>query len=144
MDLLGLAKMVLERGSGEPYQQIELGILPTWLSRLILDKTGWDLEHFKLVLATSEIHHIYKKHGNSQQEAKRGQEAVTPWHLALLPYIIFNPDLVLRKAAKKASHKEVIEIQKEFGGLFVCMLEVRRKRRHLAVMTLYKRVKKKD
>lgn len=95
---------------------------------------------------SSAYGHNQKHHGNSENEARRGQIAITEDDYARIPEILDSYDRVSKSTNKtKGVGNEVIIYEKEFDDGYIYYLEEKRDRRKsLAFHTMYKKKKGTD
>ena len=94
---------------------------------------------FKRTVDNYAIVHTHNKHGQSSKEISRGQIAVLVNDYLLIPEIIDNPNRI-SVGEKSNIGTELIIYEKEINGIdYFYVEEVRKKRKSLAMKTLYKR-----
>ena len=94
---------------------------------------------FKRTIDNYAIVHTHNKHGHESKEISRGQIAVTMGDYLLIPTIVRSPDVVTL-GEKSNIGTDLIKYEKEINGIcYFYVEEVRKKRKSLAMKTLYKR-----
>jgi phage-Barnase-EndoU-ColicinE5/D-RelE like nuclease3 len=94
---------------------------------------------FKRTVDNYAIVHTHNKHGQESKEISRGQIAVTEEDYLLIPTILQNPDNIFH-GEKSNIGTDLIKYEKEINGIcYFYVEEVRKKRKSLAMKTLYKR-----
>ncbi len=94
---------------------------------------------FKRTIDNYAIVHTHNKHGQESKEISRGQIAVTVDDYLLIPIIVKSPDIITL-GEKSNVGTDLIRYEKEINGIcYFYIEEVRRKRKSLAMKTLYKR-----
>ena len=94
---------------------------------------------YKRTIDNYAIVHTHNKHGQASKEISRGQIAVLVSDYLLIPKIADNPDKV-SVGEKSNIGTELIIYEKQMSGIdYFYVEEVRKKRKSLAMKTLYKR-----
>jgi hypothetical protein len=94
---------------------------------------------FKRTIDNYAIVHTNNKHGLESKEISRGQIAVTIDDYLLIPIIVKYPDVIIL-GDKSNIGTNLIKYEKEINGIcYFYVEEVRKKRKSLAMKTLYKR-----
>jgi hypothetical protein len=94
---------------------------------------------FKRTIDNYAIVHTNNKHGLKSKEISRGQIAVTIDDYLLIPIIVKYPDVIIL-GDKSNIGTDLIKYEKEINGIcYFYVEEVRKKRKSLAMKTLYKR-----
>jgi len=106
-------------------------------SRLIENKTGFDLFGYTRTIDTSAVKHILKKHGNSEKELLRGQIAVLDSDFDLINAIAF-PENIISFEKNKIGNICLLYKTKIVETYFYAE-EIRTGKKYLALNTLYKR-----
>lgn len=97
------------------------------------------LAGFKRTIDNYAIVHTHNKHGQESKEISRGQIAVLLSDYLLIPEIVREPK-VISVGEKSNIGTELIIYEKEINGVrYFYVEEVRKKRKSLAMKTLYKR-----
>ncbi|MDZ7896792.1 MAG: hypothetical protein U5N85_02030 [Arcicella sp.] len=97
------------------------------------------LSDFKHTVDNYAIIRTHNKHGQESKEISRGQIAVLRSDYLLVPKIITEPDKV-SIGEKSGIGTDLIIHEKEINGVvYFYVEEVRKKRKSLAMKTLYKR-----
>jgi phage-Barnase-EndoU-ColicinE5/D-RelE like nuclease3 len=137
-ELSELIKYAFEDTSNQ-LKTIELHFLELdelqFFEELLLDiKKG-----IKRTIDNYAIVHTHNKHGQESKEKSRGQIAVTVDDYLLIPAIVKNPDTI-HHGEKSNIGTDLIKYEKEINGIcYFYVEEVRKKRKSLAMKTLYKR-----
>jgi hypothetical protein len=98
-----------------------------------LDVTG-----FVLIVDDQHIAHATRQHGNARTEAKRGQLPIDLDDYARLPRILGDPDTVDPAETGRRGGPAAV-VAKVIGGVaYRVIVELRRHRRQLAFVTIYK------
>jgi len=96
------------------------------------DVTGWDY-----ALDASTVGHIARGHGETEAEATRGQRAATAQDYARLPEILAAPDEVTDGGTSRVGRR-VVRISRVIEGeRHTAALELRGKRKTLALVSLW-------
>jgi hypothetical protein len=94
---------------------------------------------FKRTIDNYAIVHTHNKHGQESKEISRGQIAITMDDYLLIPTILQNPDAIYH-GEKSNIGTDLIKYEKMINGIcYFYVEEVRKKRKSLAMKTLYKR-----
>jgi hypothetical protein len=97
------------------------------------------LSEFKHTVDNYAIVHTHNKHGQESKEISRGQIAVLGSDYLLIPEIITESDKV-SIGEKSSIGTDLIMYEKEIDKItYFYVAEVRKKRKSLAMKTLYKR-----
>ncbi len=112
------------------------GAIPKELAARIKQDTGMDVESYNCTLRASEIRKIIADHGAEQNEAQRGQRAITEDDFVSIPQIVQNPDEI-RLSDKLFENKPVIEFVKTINGKTTVATYVSKKHLDLTVQTMY-------
>ena len=97
------------------------------------------LEEFKWTIDNYAIIHTHNKHGQEKKEISRGQIPVVITDYLLIPEIVKEPDKI-SVGEKSNIGTELIIYEKDIDGVnYFYVEEVRKKRKSLAMKTLYKR-----
>ena len=99
--------------------------------------TGTDFTGFQHHVDESAVRHVLKEHGDPQLEARRGQIPVTREDFALLPQIT-DPSAAMVESAGESNGLPLIRYTRQIGDTFYVVEEVRRRRKRLALKTMYK------
>jgi hypothetical protein len=107
----------------------------TFLEKLL----SLTLSGFKHTVDNYAIVHTHNKHGQESKEISRGQIAVLRSDYLLIPEIITEPNKI-SIGEKSSIGTDLIIYEKEINGIiYFYVEEVRKKRKSLAMKTLYKR-----
>jgi hypothetical protein len=104
-------------------------------AELLKSETGIDLEGYVHVVDNYGIKHALSHHGETEEEL-RGQIPVSKDDFQKIPLVTHPENLV---QIDRRDGKTVLIYKKEFDGTLYVAEEVREKRDHLALATLYKR-----
>ncbi len=108
----------------------------------VLTETGVDVSGYNAILPSDNVRHIMKKHGDAKSEAKRGQIAVTPEDIALIPEVLTAPDAVMLSHETDSRGRPVLIFEKQIGDNFITMQAVADGTHSLQTDTLYKQKRK--
>ena len=104
-------------------------------------KTGLNLEGYTHIVDRFAVGHTLKVHGNEKEEALRGQVAVTPQDFKKIPRILKTDNIVYQ--GKNSKGLDCILYEAIIGNTYYYVVEVRTKRKQLAMTTMYKRKPRK-
>jgi hypothetical protein len=106
----------------------------------ILKSTGLDLRGSIRIIDTSGIRHAIKNHGNSIQELKRGQIAITPNDFANVIDVLSSPEII-EYVGQNRLRQDLIRYSRRLDNLLVVVEAVRTNKqgRKLVFHTMYKR-----
>lgn len=123
-----------------PYRT--LGLLTESDGTVVQSIKDVDVRGFDFALDASTVRHVLKNHGNDAAERNRGQRAVTASDYAILPELL-NDGTAWEDAgrAKLTGHPLVRRRLRVGDETWVAVFEIRKKRRMLALETLYVQVK---
>ncbi|HZV33500.1 MAG TPA: class I tRNA ligase family protein, partial [Verrucomicrobiae bacterium] len=107
-------------------------------ARRLKEATGLEVQGYRRFLDNQAIRHILNEHGNPTAEEGRGQLAVTLEDIALIPWVVTQPDRVVY-AGKTRRRLDGILYERRINGFLCCVEEVRESAGLLAIKTLYKR-----
>jgi hypothetical protein len=114
------------------------GLVPA--AARVKEATGLDLSDHKLVLTGDAVRHVVKHHGNAAKERARGQLPVAPADFQLLPALVGAADEIAA-AGLSPDGLPVIQTNKSVDGVkYIAFWELRAKRQHMALVTLYKKM----
>lgn len=103
-------------------------------------KGGLDVAGYDFTLDPSAVKHIASEHGNAKSEAKRGQVGVEPRHYAKLAEVLNAPDAIEDAGMSWETKAPLLRYRKRIGEEEIhVVVEVRSKRKMLALATLYVR-----
>lgn len=137
-DLSELIKYAFEDTSNQ-LKTIELHYLELQEMLFFEDLLSEAKKIFKRTVDNYAIVHTHNKHGQESKELSREQIAVTTEDYLLIPVIVKSPDYI-NLGEKSNIGTDLIKYEKEINGIcYFYVEEVRRKRRSLAMKTLYKR-----
>ena len=120
---------------------VVLGKLKAHEVLAIEKKAGINLEGYTHIVDRFAVGHTLKLHGNDKEEALRGQIAVTPADFKKIPRILKCENIVY--LGKNSKGLDCILYEAIIGNIFYYVVEVRTKRKHLAMATMYKRKPRK-
>lgn len=101
-------------------------------------RNGLDIDGYVHVIAGSGVRHIYKEHASKAGEASRGQLAVTPRDVEMIPEIISNPDVLVLGFTTSPGRSGVRYINKINASTTIYVEEARSGQRLLATTSLRK------
>jgi phage-Barnase-EndoU-ColicinE5/D-RelE like nuclease3 len=137
-DLSELIKYAFEDTSNQ-LKTIELHFLELYETLFFEELLSDTTKTFKRTVDNYAIVHTHNKHGQETKEISRGQIAVTMEDYLLIPVIVKKPD-VINLGEKSNIGTDLIKYEKEIDGIcYFYVEEVRKKRKSLAMKTLYKR-----
>ena len=87
-----------------------------------------------IFITDSDVRHIKKNHG--KEEAKRGQENITPEDFALIPVVLNEFDVAKHESTDKLGNKKILFIKKVNGTIYSASVE--RGNNQIGVITLWK------
>jgi hypothetical protein len=116
----------------------EIGTLPEKQAEWIFEILKLSIRNFTIVVDNYAVKHIINKHGNPVTEIPRGQIAVIPHDFTQLPGILYQPDKCSYIGVNRLKN-HIFLYEKTGMAHYCCLLELRAKRKELAVQTLYKR-----
>lgn len=112
------------------------------VARQIKADSGLDISGFSAFVNGNDVRHIMKDHGDTIAETARGQVAVTPSDIALIPNVLSAPDKVYLSPSKDGKGRPVIVFEKKIGNKYITMQGVSDGKHALETDTLYiKKVK---
>lgn len=106
-------------------------------AKRLAELSGLDVSGYQHVIDSFALRHVARQHGDQASEELRGQTAPTAQDLARIPEVVAPENFV--GTGKSAEGLPTLIYQKRFNGSFLVVEEVRDKRRHLAVLTAYKK-----
>jgi valyl-tRNA synthetase len=137
-DLADLIKYAFEDTSNQ-LKTIELHILEPQ-EMVLFESLLSDIKKvFRRTIDNYAIIHTHNQHGQESREQSRGQIAITKEDYLLIPNIVKSPDAI-HLGEKSNIGTDLIQYEKEIDGIcYFYVEEVRKKRKSLAMKTLYKR-----
>ena len=121
---------------------VDLGILGDLEVTKLKVATNQDFADYQKMIDSYAIRHILKGHGNPVTEARRGQVAVTRSDFLLVDDILKDPDAI-HSLGKNKIGREVIAFEKMLDQFYTLVVEVRTKRKKLALDSLWiKKIKR--
>ena len=118
------------------------GKVPETVVQRVKSDSGVDLTGFSVIMNGNDARHIMKDHGDVIMETARGQVAVTPDDIALIPRILAEPDNVYLSSDKDGKGRSVIVFEKQIGNKYITMQGVSDGKHALETDTLYIRKQK--
>lgn len=118
------------------------GKVPETVVQRVKSDSGIDLTGFSVIMNGNDARHIMKDHGDVIMETARGQVAVTPDDIALIPRILAKPDNVYLSSDKDGKGRSVIVFEKQIGNKYITMQGVSDGKHALETDTLYIRKQK--
>lgn len=118
------------------------GKVPETVVQRVKSDSGIDLTGFSVIMNGNDARHIMKDHGDAIMETARGQVAVTPDDIALIPQILAEPDNVYISSDKDGKGRSVIVFEKQIGNKYITMQGVSDGKHALETDTLYIRKQK--
>jgi len=124
-------------------KKIELWRLSDTEAAVIKEKTNLDVSGYAHVIDNYAINHMLKEHGDANEEAKRGQIAITKEDMQMIPEVISSPDII-EPAGKTRQGLEGIKYGKKVNGFIIYVEEVRTGNKELAPVSMYKKAATPD
>ena len=137
MTLKQKIKQLVGEAVSNKSSKIELGMLSESDVKLLELKTGFNLQGYKRVLDTSAIKHTLSHHGNKTIEAARGQVAIIPGDFEKIPEILKSENVIF--SGKNKIGRDCLLYEAFISGTYYYIEEIRTGRKHLAMVTMYKR-----
>lgn len=119
-----------------------MGKIPDSVVEQVKAATGIDVSGFSFMVNGDDIRHIFNSHGDERKESARGQIAVTPDNLSLLPEVLANPDRVYLSDKLDRKGRPAIYFEKHVGNLYITVQGVSNGRQLLQTDSVYIRKKK--
>jgi hypothetical protein len=116
----------------------EIGTLHKKQAKWIFETLKLSAQGFTIIVDNYAIKHIINHHGNSTVETSRGQIAVTLHDFMQLLVILYHPDRYSYVGINRLKN-HIFLYEKANTAQYYCLVELRAKRKELAVQTLYKR-----
>ena len=113
---------------------VNLGTVSDKTATDILQLTGQDVSGWQVSIDESAVRHTLKQHGNTEQEAKRGQVAVNHDDFKKIFEIIHDYDEL-----SLGDEQNTVKFVKNIGEQFVLIEEMRLRRKKLSLKTMYKK-----
>lgn len=98
---------------------------------------GEDVSGWVHGIDESAIRHIIKRHGDQAVETTRNQIAIQPEDIENISLVLNEPDSV-EDGGKTSDGTKTVILKKKIGDELLCLQEVRKGRKKLAVKTLWK------
>lgn len=98
---------------------------------------GEDVSGWVHGIDEAAVRHIIKRHGDQSIETTRNQIAIQPQDIANISLVLDDPDSV-EDGGKASDGTKTIVLKKKIGDELLCLQEVRKGRKKLAVKTLWK------
>ena len=108
-------------------------------AKAIKAATGLDVRNYTHGIDESAVRHIFKEHGDVEEELRRNQIAVTQADIAAVPSLTV-PDNLDMDSVRNTTPKglQVVKYKKRINGHFIVIEEVRDRRGRLALKTMWK------
>jgi len=120
----------------QPYRT--MGLLTSDQAQRVQRLLGQAVDGFDFALDRSAVKHISESHGRAASEALRGQRAVTAEDYARLPSLVDGGDI--RVAGESGIGRSIVRVSRRIDGEeYIATFEVRRRRRMLALQSLWVR-----
>jgi phage-Barnase-EndoU-ColicinE5/D-RelE like nuclease3 len=129
-DLVQLA--ICKSGGNDAYCDLDL-IKPTVAAR-IRQLTDIDVSQYKHSIGESAIRHALNRHGDNPKERSRHQTPLTAADFLTIPLVVSEPDDIVFD-----TDPDVIIFRKTVNGQLVVVSEMRRGRKKLALVTMWKK-----
>ncbi len=124
---------------GAPRRGIVYRIVNDVEARAFKEKTGIDVAGYQHVIDSYGIRHSMRNHGTPETEEPRGQVPITVDDFRHIGEVT-RPENIVRVSQKRGM-PPMVEYEMDAGDYVIVGEEVRSKRRHLALQTIYKRKK---
>ncbi|MDZ7894995.1 MAG: phage minor head protein [Sphingobium sp.] len=98
------------------------------------------LDSFDFSLAEYDVRHVMSGHGNDATERQRGQRGILPADFGMLSSVIEHPDAIEDGGLSNIGEQLVRYVKRINGETYVAVFAIRRKRRTLALKTLFVRI----
>ena len=119
-----------------PYRT--MGLLTEADAVAVSQLKSMDVKGFDFALDASSVKHVNKHHGNDKSESKRGQRGVTEDDYALLPQLLNSQDSWEDFGVSDMTNAPLVGKKLRVGGnTHVAVLELRKGRKMLSLMTYY-------
>jgi putative DNA methylase len=120
-------------------EQVKMQLMPLGDEEIkkIKKDTKLDLKGYTHIADNYAVRKVLKDHGDTVAEAKRGQLAVTPEAIELIPWIVAEYDTVTVSEEKNKRGLTVLLFEKKFNGVVFYVSEVRTGQKQLALNTMY-------
>lgn len=119
-------------------KKLDLGKITDNQAKEIFEFTGIEVKDYNLMLENFFIYHALTRHGNINQEQKRGQIAINASDFEKTSEIFKNPEIILPLEAKQTN--KLIQYEKTIKDMrYIFVVEIRRAKREIMAKTLYKR-----
>jgi len=116
----------------------DLGVAVERVVTLAREKAGLDIAGYNHIIDEDFVRHVFDKHGDPKTEISRGNIPVTRDDFGLIPQVISSPDSV--EAGELNNGLPTLVLRKTFpDGTTIYVEEVRKGRRKLAAVTMYKK-----
>jgi lipid A disaccharide synthetase len=122
---------------GHAPQKAVIGDVNPWIVDAARER-GHDLQGYHHVMDGSAVRHTMKKHGDAAAEGKRGQVAITEDDFVRVPDIVASPDSVILGSRNHIGRDQVISIKRMLDGSTIYVAEIRRRKRELATVSMWK------
>jgi len=119
-------------------REVNFGNVPNFQAQKIAADTEVVIKGAIKILSAYAVNHIFKRHGNHQEEQKRGQVGVVDSDFKLIPEILFSPDSVSKGTEGNRGQKSLIFKRKYSHTYFVIVSIYKHKQSiRLEVQTMY-------
>ncbi len=119
-----------------------MGKVPDVTAQKVLSETGIDISGYNAILPSDNVRHIAKNHGDVLAETARGQIAVTPRDIAMIPEILSSPDQVRVSPNADSRGRKILIFEKQIGDMYVTMQAVSDGTHSIQTDTLFKQKRK--
>lgn len=127
----------LAKADGNENRTVEIGAVPQWEVQAAAD-AGINIEGFRHTADMFAVRHAFKKHGDEQAEASRGQIALTDSDLAALPGVVLFPDSIILGLKNDRKQDMVLSVKAMPDGTLLVAEEVRTGKKVLALSSFRK------
>ena len=101
--------------------------------------TGMDAGGYVRVVDNYGLRHALRSHGDPVAERKRGQVAIIPEDLALVPGITSMPDQLQDGGKTRQGRQVILSIGRASGHVLTVAEELRPGRKQIALLSMWKR-----
>jgi len=101
---------------GNDTKRFYFGKVSSELGEKIKTATGFNVEGYNVAMRSDDVRHTFAKHGNPSVEIPRGQIPITDEILVKLPYVIENPDEIVKLGTRDYAGREAFEFKKRING----------------------------
>ena len=138
MNIKSISELVKQTFTSKTNEQLKfsIGKINQKLASKVKEITGLNVEGYEHIIDNFAIKHTILKHGNSKNEEKRGQTAVTIDYFEKISEVIKNPDNIYDGGINDIGRR-VIVYEKNINGIIIYLEEILTKKKELAMQTMY-------